>query len=177
VVIDACSWQNFAVVDALWVLEARYDGIARWTEAIRHELRRGLRGEPKLQQVLDLEAGWLGAPLRLDQAGDEAVDLIRRGMGGTRTQPLQHLGEAEAIRALERASARQRILITDDGPAAEFARRRPSNIQVLDAAGVLAEAYAMGDVGCPQAYDLLKAMWEYPPNPRAVRLPPHREVC
>jgi predicted nucleic acid-binding protein len=177
VVIDACTWQNFAVVDALWVLKVRYGGIATWTEAIRHELRRGVGAEPKLQQVLNLESDWLGAPVRLDQAGDEVVDLIRRGMGGTRSEPLRHLGEAEAIRCLERASVSQRVLITDDGPAAEFARRRASNIQVLDAAAVLAEAYAMGDVGCPQAYDLLKAMWEYPPSPRAVRLPPHREVC
>lgn len=98
-------------------------------------------------------------------------------MGGTRVQPLQHLGEAEAIRALERAGVSRRILVTDDGPAADFARRRPSGIQVLDAAAVLADAYAMGDVRCPDAYDLLKAMWEYPPNPRTVRLPPHREVC
>jgi predicted nucleic acid-binding protein len=177
IVIDACTWQNFAVVDALWVLEARYAGIASWTEAIRHELQRGVRVEPHLQRVLDLEAGWLGAPLRLDQEGDHEVDLIRRGLGGDRSAPLQHLGEAEAVRALERASVRQRLFVTDDGPAADFARRRPSNIQVLDAAGVLAEAYSMGDVGCPQAYDLLRAMWEYPPAPRAVRLPPYREVC
>lgn len=177
IVIDACTWQNFAVVNALWVLEARYAGEAFWTEAIRHELRRGLRAEPHLQGVLDLEAAWLGAPLRLDQPGDDVVDLIRRGLGGDRSAPLQHLGEAEAIRALERTSVRQRVFITDDGPAAEFARRRPSNIRVLDAADVLAEAYAMDDVRCPQAYELLTAMWEYPPAPRAVRLPPHREVC
>lgn len=177
VVIDACTWQNFAIVDALWVLEARYSRFATWTEAIRHELRRGLRSEPKLQQVLDLETSWLGAPLRLDWPGDGAVDVIRRGLGGTRTQPLQHLGEAEAIQALERITVGQRILITDDGPAADFARRRASSIRVLDAAAVLAEAYAMDDVKCPRAYELLSAMREYPPNPRAVRLPPHDEVC
>ena len=144
---------------------------------MRHELRRGVRAEPLLQRVLELQDGWLGAPLRLDQDGDEVVDLIRRGLGGDRAAPLQHLGEAEAIRALERADVRQRVFITDDGPAADFARRRSSSIHVLDAAEVLADAYAMGDVGCPMAYELLKRMWEYPPAPRSVRLPPHREVC
>jgi predicted nucleic acid-binding protein len=177
VIVDACTWQNFAVIDALWVLEGRYSGMAAWTEAIRYELRRGVRAEPHLQRVLDLEADWLGAPLRLDQDGDEVVDLIRRGLGGDRASPLQHLGEAEAIRALERANVRQCLLITDDGPAADFARRRSSGIHVLDAAGVLAEAYAMGEVGCPAAYELLQRMWEYPPAPRNVRLPPHHEVC
>lgn len=177
IVVDACTWQNFAVVDALWVLECRYGGMATWTEAVRHELRRGLVAEPHLQRVLDLEDGWLGAPLRLDQEGDEAVDLIRRGLGGDRAVPLKHLGEAEAIRALERADVRQRVFITDDGPAADFARRRSSSIHVLDTAALLADAHAMGEVGCPAAYDLLKRMWEYPPAPRSVRLPSHHEVC
>ena len=77
---------------------------------------------------------------------------------------------------LERADVRQRVFITDDGPAADFARRRSSGIHVLDAAGVLADAYAMGDVACPAAYELLKRMWEYPPAPRSVRLP-HHDVC
>lgn len=177
VVIDTCSWQNFAVVDALWVLESRYRGMAAWTEAVRHELRRGLPAEPALRRVLDLQDGWLGTPLRLDQGGDEVVDLLRRGLGGEAAAPLQHLGEAEAIRALERVGVRQRVFITDDGPAADFARRRSSSIHVLDAAGVLADAYAMGDVSCPAAYELLSRMWEYPPAPRRVRLPPRHEMC
>jgi hypothetical protein len=173
-VIDACTWQNFAVVDSLWVLKARYAGAASWTEAIRYELQRGLPAEPKLQAVLDLENGWLGAPVRLEEPGLAPVDLVRRGLGGTGSMPLQHLGEAEAIYVLEREDGRRRIFITDDGPAAVFARRRPAGIQVLDAAAVLADAFAMGDIGCPQAYDLLKAMWNYP---REVRVPSHREVC
>jgi hypothetical protein len=174
VVVDACTWQNFAVVHGLWVLEARYAGAASWTEAIRYELQRGLRAEPKLQAVLDLENDWLGAPVRLEGQSLAQVDLIRRGLGGTGSAPLQHLGEAEAIHFLEQADDRRRVFITDDGPAADFARRRPSGIQILDAAAVLADAFAMGDIGCPQAYNLLEAMWNYP---REVRLPPHREVC
>jgi hypothetical protein len=174
IVIDACTWQNFAVIDGLWVLEARYAGIVSWTEAIRNELQRGLRAEPKLQDVLNLENAWLGGPVRLEGESLSQVDLIRRGIGGAASAPLQHLGEAEAIHLLEQATDRRRIFITDDGPAADFARRRPSGIQVLDAAAVLADAFAMGDIGCPDAYDMLQAMWNYP---REVRVSPHREVC
>ena len=120
----------------------------------------------------------MGAPVRLDQEDDlREVDLIRRGLGGRSSQPLQHLGEAEAIRALERQEGRRCIFITDDVPAGELARHRPSGIHVLDSAAVLADAYAMGEIGCPDAYNMLKAMSEYPPAPRAVRLPPHAEVC
>ena len=174
IVVDACTWQNFAIVDGLWVLEARYAGIVSWTEAIRNELQRGLRAEPKLQDVLDLETTWLGEPVRLEGESLGEVDLIRRGIGGAASAPLQHLGEAEAINFLERAVVRQRTFVTDDGPAADFARRRPSGIQVLDTAAVLADAFAMGDIGCPAAYDMLQAIWNYP---REVRVPPHREVC
>ncbi|MEV0283502.1 hypothetical protein AB0H36_05210 [Kribbella sp. NPDC050820] len=44
----------------------------------------------------------------------------------------------------------------------------------MDTADVLADAHALGEVGCPQAYELLKAIWNYP---REVRVPPHHEVC
>lgn len=176
VLFDACSLQNFSVVGALPILEARFGGRAGWTEGVRYEIRRGLPAEAKLQDVLNLENTWLGPAHRLDQPGDdEAVDLIRRGLGGTRSTPLQHLGEAESIRLLERTAATDRVFVTDDGPAADFARHRPSRIRVLDAAEVLAEAHAFGEIGCPAAYNVVKAMWHYP---REVRLPSHhREVC
>jgi predicted nucleic acid-binding protein len=174
VVVDACTWQNFAVVDALWVLKARYDGVVYWTEATRHEIRRGVRAETSLQAVLDLENDWLGAPVRLEGPSLRQVDLIRRGLGGLTSAPLQHLGEAEAIAFLEQVDGSRRILITDDGPAADLARRRSSGIQVLDTAAVLAEAFTMDDIGCPAAYNLLKSIWSYP---REVRVPEHHEVC
>jgi hypothetical protein len=124
--------------------------------------------------VLDLEETWLGPPLRLDQPGDDEVDLIRRGLGGLAARPLEHLGEAESIRALERSNATDLLLLTDDGPAGDFASRRSSGIRVLDSAKVLAEAYALNEIGCPQAYDMLLAMRD---EGRAVRVPPHRKVC
>lgn len=94
VIADACSLQNFAIVDRLSTLTTRFGADLHWTEAVEHETGRGLRAEPALQRVLDLSPA-VGGPLRLDGPGDlEAVDLIRRGLGGASTTPLQHLGEA-----------------------------------------------------------------------------------
>lgn len=167
-VIDTCALRKFALIDALWVLESHFGCAAAWTEAARHELRLGLRAEPELQRVLDLQDGWLGDPLRLDQEGDEVVDRIRRGLGGARSTPLLHLSGAEAIRALERAGTRRRVFVTDDGLTGDFACRRLCGLQVLDAAGVLAEACTMGDLAWPDATELLKRM--------AERTPAHGEV-
>ena len=173
VAADACTLQNFAVVDALVVLAVRFAGSLVWTEAVRHEVRRGAAIVPALQTVLDAEAGWLGAPARLDGPGDAAsVDLIRRGLGGSDRSPLQHLGEAESVRLLERTPATRRAFLTDDREAADMARRR--GLHVLDAADILAEAYAMGELPCPAAYRVLEAMHG---AGRPVRLPTHRDVC
>lgn len=177
VLIDACTWRSFAVVDAIWVLKSHFGCTATWTEAIRHELRLGAPDEPELRRVLDLESRWLGEPLRLDQDGDEVVDIIRRGLGGARSAPMQYLSAAEAIRALERADVRRRRFITDNSMAADFAGRRTSGICAMDTAGVLAEAHKMGQLGCPDAYELLKRMSEYPSAVHAVRLRAHHEVC
>jgi hypothetical protein len=95
VVIDACTLWNFAVVGRLDLLDGRYShrGV-RWTESIQLEIKRHVREEPQLQDVL------------------------------TR---------------------------------------------------VLAECHAAGEIGCPDAFDLLKAMAA---KGRGVRIPPsHRNVC
>ena len=173
--IDACTWRNFAVVDAIWVLESHFGHTATWTEATRHELRLGAHDEPELRRVLDLENGWLGEPLRLDQDGDEVVDVIRRGLGGARSAPLQYLSAAEAIRALERADVRRRRLITDNSVAADFAGRRTSGICTMGTAEVLAEAHKMGQLACAEAHELLKRVSECSSAVHAVRLLAHDE--
>jgi len=175
VAVDACTLQNFAVVDALSVIEQRYGGRVIWTEAVAHEVRRGLPAEPLLQRVLDCQDAWLGQPIEFRQPRQLiAIDLIRRGLGGTDNEPLQHLGEAQSIYAVEEADVRDRLLISDDRPCADFAMRRPSGVRVLDAADILAEAFAMGDLVCPAPYGYLLAIDAYP---RPVRVPRHEDVC
>ena len=86
--IDTCTLVNFAVVDALWVLERRYGGQAGWTESVRHEIRRGIRAEPTLQRVLDLEHSWLGNPVRLTNRAmrSPSTSYVEAWVGPRRSQ-------------------------------------------------------------------------------------------
>lgn len=172
VYFDTCTLSNFAVVGRLQVLETRYGYRARWTETVAHEIRLGRSVEPTLQRVLD--SGWLGEPVEID--GDRnalrEIDNIRRGLGGTAADPLKHLGEAEIIYHLGRREP-SGIFITDDRPALDFARNR--NIFVLDTSQILAECFSLGELGCPEAYELLQEMYI---RNRGVRVPAnHMSVC
>ena len=172
VYFDTCSLSNFAAVDRLDLVRTRYGRRVRWTETVRFEISRGLPRYDYLRRVLD--AGWLGEPVEITPAPDalREIDLIRRGLGGRPAEPTRHLGEAELIWHLETA-ARGAVLVSDDRPAAAFARQR--GLPVLDSAAVLAECYAHGEVGCPEAYDVLVDMRQ---NGRGVLVPAdHREVC
>jgi len=173
VIIDACTLVNFAVVGRLDLLEVRYGHRARWTETIRLEITRGLRAEPLLQDVLSVT--WLGTPLPI--AGDvqtlQRIDRIRRGLGARVGDPAtRHLGEAEIIDYLE-IHEPSWIFVSDDQPSVDLAKRRGLN--AIDTQRVLADCYASGEIGCPDAFSLLLEMLA---KGRGVRVPPdHRHVC
>lgn len=173
VVIDACTLWNFAVVGRLDLLQTRYGHRARWTETIRLELARNVRAEPLLQQVLT--AQWLGVAMSIaaDVQTLIRIDQIRRGLGATTGDPaMKHLGEAEVIHLLETREPSW-IFISDDQPAVDLAKRRGLN--AIDTQRVLADCYESGEIGCPDAYDLLLEMQA---KGRGVRVPPdHRNVC
>jgi predicted nucleic acid-binding protein len=163
--VDACTLKNFSVVGRMDVLEKRFNGRARWTEAIQREA--GRLGLPTLD--------WLGPTM---SAGDDiealvGVDEIRRGLGATRADPATlHLGEAEAIYMLERCYP-DWTFVSDDQPAIDFARRK--GLTAIDSEAVLAGCYENGLVGCPEAFDLLNFMAD---AGRGVRVPPsHWFVC
>jgi hypothetical protein len=172
VYFDACTLSNFATVGRLEILEIRYGYRARWTETIQYEVRRGLPADPSLQQILG--AGWLGQPVEVD--GDRKalreIENIRRGLGGSQADPLQHLGEAEIMYHLGRREP-SGIFVTDDRPALDFARNR--GLFTLDTSQILAECFQQGEIGCPDAYDLILEMFE---RNRGVRVPTsHMSVC
>jgi predicted nucleic acid-binding protein len=172
VIIDTCTLENFVVVDQLGLLGQRYGHRARWTETIQYEVRRGLQAEPSLQSVLD--ADWLGEPIEIEATPQvlRKIDQIRRGLSGAQDQPTQHLGEAEVIYYLEDHEP-DWILLSDDQPAIDLARRRGLN--AMDTPQVLSECHAAYEIGCPDAYDLLLKMRE---AGRGVRVPAdHRAVC
>ena len=83
-----------------------------------------------------------------------------------------HLGEAEVIDYLE-TRAQTWIFFSDDRPAVDLAKRRGLN--AIDSQRVLADCYASGEIGCPDAYNVLLKMQELG---RGVRIPPdHRQIC
>lgn len=173
VVIDACTLWNFAVVDRLELLEVRYGYRVHWTESIELEIRRHLRQEPQLQVVLQAE--WLGTPMpvSVNTDGLRRIEQIRRGLGALQSDPATlHLGEAEIIDLLVTRYPSW-LLVTDDQPAADLARRR--GITAIDTPRVLADCYASGEIACPAAYELVEEMAA---KGRGVRVPPsHRDVC
>jgi hypothetical protein len=173
ILVDTCTLINFAVVGRLGVLEAVLDGAGRWTQAAAFETRRSARHVPALP--VGPEPAWLGAPVELDRPGDaRAVERLRRRLGGTSRRPLAHLAETEAIHLIlthpEFAGA---VLLTDDGPAADFALRQ--RITVWRCADVLSVAHHDGHLGCPEAYELLCDMRQ---AGRGVAVPAdHHQVC
>lgn len=165
VIVDACTLKNFAVVGRLDILEKRLGQRARWTHAIQREAA-------KLQVPV---IGWLDAAISVgdDIATLLEVDKIRRSLGATRSDPATlHLGEAEAIYYLENEHPAWTFL-SDDRPAIDFALRRGLN--AIDTLAVLADCYARDQVGCPEAFELVRQMAE---AERGVRVPPsHWFIC
>lgn len=156
VFFDTCTLWNFSVVSRLDLLEKRYGYRARWTETVRYEIEKGAnRGDSHLRNVLS--AGWLGDPIEFDFDPSELfqVDIIRRALGGTSTNPFQHLAESEILHYIPNYEPTA-IFVSDDGPARDYARRR--GIITMDSSRVLAECYSYGEIGCPSAYDLLIEM-------------------
>ena len=172
VLFDTNTLVNFAVVDRLDLLNSHYGHRAIWTETVEIELRRGLRAEPKIRDILD--ANWLGDPIEIAGTPDdlEQVDRIRRALGGTAANPMQHLGEAEIISYIQNR-APGAIFITDDLPALDFARRK--QLFSINTATVLGECHSYAEIGCPHAYNLLIEMRS---KGRGVRVPAHHSaVC
>lgn len=169
---DTCTLSSFASVGRLSLLQRSYGHRATWTETVQWEVERGLGREPILQDVLD--AGWLGEPVEISCSPRALKEIsnIQRALGGVSARSTDHLGEAEIIFHLSNVET-DGVFATDDGFALDLARRR--GIRCLESADILAECYAMGDVGCPEAYEVLCAMVD---ANRGVRLPStHSDVC
>jgi hypothetical protein len=120
-------------------------GRGRWTEAVAGEARASARVLPDLAMV-DSQ-GWLGEPVQID--GPDAVtgvEHLRRDVfGGTATQPLKHLGEAQTCFLIHRDARWQGAWwVSDDRDSLEFARLR--------------HLVADGDVSAASAFDVMRGM-------------------
>lgn len=96
----------------------------RCTQAVHAELKKWVTSYPALIPLLT--EGWLGDPIELNRTKDrEGVRRLRTALGGTRTAPTLHLGEAESIHAmLTRGELSGSVLLTDDRDASRLASRR-----------------------------------------------------
>jgi predicted nucleic acid-binding protein len=172
-VADTCVLISFATVHEMELLEATLRDRSHYTQAVEQELRKSTDYLPQLRPLV--QGRWLGEAIELDTREDEVeVDRLRTALGGTSARPLQHLGEAESIRAItSRPYLRGAVLLTDDHDARDLARDR--GVIVWDTGRVLADAHGRGDVGHPVAYDILVRMRQ---ADRGVAVPPHcRDIC
>jgi predicted nucleic acid-binding protein len=174
-VVDTCSIMNFSAIDRMALFNTAVRGRGRWTQAVEGEVRRFVNTLAFRSLSALVRGNWLGESIELDSDQDrDAVEDIRAALGGTLAAPLQHLGEAESIRAIESVpSLKGAVFLTDDGDARYLADRR--GITVKNTRWLLADAYSMGDMRCPEPFDVLGEMWD---ASRAVPLlESHTEIC
>ncbi|AQZ65610.1 unnamed protein product [[Actinomadura] parvosata subsp. kistnae] len=161
---------NFASVDSLSLLQRILRERGRWTEAIAYEARRSARFYPDLDKVAS--EGWLGAPIEIDdEAEAEHVERIRRVVfGGSASEPLKHLGEAQTCHIIRNwAAYAGSYWITDDRDALEYARR--IGITARDTADLISEGITDGCCTRHEGYRLLHLMRA---KGRNLRIPPNQ---
>lgn len=148
---------NFAAVHRLDLLEGYLRGRGRWAQAIAYEVGRSARYHPDLAGLA--EAGWLGEPIVIDRPKDvEAVERIRRlTFGGSRSEPLRHLGESQTLWLLkQRGDFAGAWWISDDTDSLEASREE--RITTRETIDIMRGIVADGDLTAQEAYDLMHQM-------------------
>lgn len=170
IAIDTNVLWSFAVVDRLDLLEVRFSDRLVWTDAVREEVRRNAAREASLRNVL--AASWLGEPHSFVTADLMPISVIRGILADPGDHEAMHLGEAESIHLLETRCIGG-LLFTDDRAAVDLAQRR--GIKTMTTLQALQDCHAMGEIGCPAAWELMQQMESVG---RSVRAPMrHTQVC
>jgi predicted nucleic acid-binding protein len=170
IAIDTNVLWSFAVVGRLDLLEERFAHRLVWTDAVHEEVRRNSAHQAFLRDVLS--AAWLGEPHCFGTADLEPISIIRDILADPADHEAMHLGEAEAIYLLE-TKFPEGLLFTDDRAALDLAQRR--RLKTMTTLQALQDCHAMGEIGCPDAWDLMRQMESLG---RSVRAPErHTEVC
>ncbi|MEU1215418.1 hypothetical protein ABZ424_23965 [Streptomyces sp. NPDC005790] len=164
---------NFGTVGRLDLLRKVLDGCGRWTEAVAEEARRSATYVRGLDQ-LPVE-GWLGEPIELCTEAEIAfADRRRRAVfGGTPSEPMRHLGEAETLALIQtREEFAGAVWITDDRDAGEYATAR--GIPVKNTVTLMREAAVSGQIHHAEGHRLLLAMVDGGRHIRGVPERPER---
>lgn len=158
---------NFAASGDMAVLKA---GLAsrdpRCTQAVHAELVKWSPKFPALSPMIDEE--WLGDPIELLRSQDViGVRRIRTALGGTRSDPLLHLGEAESIHAITtRSELTGAVFLTDDREANDHANQK--RVVTWDTRRLLAAFHSDGDITWLEAQAIMTRMYD---AGRGVRIP------
>ena len=158
---------NFAAVDRLDLLRAVLNGRGRWTAAVAYEAERSARSLPSLATVEP--EGWLGEPIEIaEQRDQQRVNQVRRAVfGGTESQPLKHLGEAETCYIIkEWSTLAGSWWLSDDHEALRYATFQ--GITTCETIDVVSMAVVNGEIAEQQAFDLMILMSD---KGRSLRLP------
>lgn len=173
VLFDAATLVNFAVVDALALLEGEYGHRPpHWTAVVRQEIADGynLAGVVALGSVLS--ATWLGRPLEPKSAKDrKSIAELHIGLNGGVRPPVGHAGEAESIHFALQLGA---VFVTDDRPAAAYADRK--GVHVLDTVDVLRALQVAGTLSCDGAWELAVQMMDVGRTVRRNRIT-KKDIC
>ncbi len=148
---------NFAAVHRLDLLQGFLRDRGRWTEAVAHEARQSVRYLPGLATIDS--GGWLGEPVQIDDPDAVArVEHLRRDVfGGSSTEPLKHLGEAQTCYLVREVRLwKGAWWVSDDRDAVEFARGQ--GITTLETVDVVRHLVADGDVSTSSAFDIMRSM-------------------
>jgi hypothetical protein len=158
---------NFAAVHRLDLLRSILNGRGRWTEAVAYEASRSAKVLPALSGLATDFS--LGEPIEINDESDiQQVERIRRVVfGGTETQPLKHLGEAQTCFIIvnwdEFAGS---WWISDDREALRYARFQ--KITTRETIDLVSIAVINGDI---EAHEGVELMWQMAERGRKLRLP------
>jgi len=149
---------NFASIQRLDILTEWLRDRGRWCEAVEAEAQKSANFWPDIGALLG-PASPLGEPISID---DEQllnrIEGVRRSVfGGSTTEPLKHLGEAQTcILITEVAEYAGSWWVTDDADAYEYAQRR--HIITKRTGDIMAALVADGDLNAPDALALMQQM-------------------
>lgn len=155
---------NFACVSRVNLLVEHLRGRGRWVEAVAHEARQSSAYLPDLTSLVGDDSA-LGEPIRFEDEDEAAaIDRMRRNVfGGSRSEPLKHLGEAQTCHLLtthpEWAGA---TWVTDDGDAYRYAGQQ--GVITRGTVDVFREIVADGDLTAEAAHRQLLAIDEIRPG-------------
>jgi predicted nucleic acid-binding protein len=164
---DNTVFVNFAWVDRLDLLGAYLGERGRLVEAVEYEVSRSKNHVANLHK-LDIEV-WFPEIVSFDDpAAQRGIENIRvQRFGGREAEPLQHLGESQAIYALTMVTEyRSSVMLTDDRPAYELAKGL--RCMALHTVEILRAMTAFGEITAQEAFELAIAIRDAGPDGRSL---------